>query len=101
MVHVANSDGQLHFLEEATVIDNLKKFTPDGEELLKQTLVAIKSAKDEKLSDILKSNDDLLKSATPEEKLNLLKMLFSVVNSDGKVQGEETEALRTLRVVLG
>ena len=100
MVHVAHSDGQIHFLEEATLIDNLRSFSTEAEALLKQTLEIHKSLAAEKFSDVLLANQAHLQTATVEEKQNLVRLLFSIVNSDGKVQREETQELRTIRAAL-
>ncbi len=100
MVYVARADGQAHYLEEATLEEQLKNFTPHSEELLQKTTKIYPTLQVEKIEDTLKANESLLCGASANERAELIRSLFAIVNSDGRVQTEETGALRVIRAAV-
>ena len=100
MVYVARADGQTHYLEEATLNEQLKNFSSHSEELLLKTTQNYPALQDKKLEDILKANESLLCGASANERAELIRSLFAIVNSDGRVQTEETGALRVIRAAV-
>ncbi len=100
MVYVARADGQAHYLEEATLTEQLKNFSPQSEKLLLEATRNYPALKDEKIEDILKANEILLRGASENDRQELIRSLFAVVNSDGRVQTEETSALRVIRAAV-
>lgn len=100
MLYVARVDGTAHYLEEATLTEQLKNFSPNSEGLLLEAARNYPALKDEKIEDILKANESLLRGASGIERQELIQSLFAVVNSDGRVQSEETGALRVIRAAV-
>ncbi len=100
MLYVARVDGNAHYLEEATLVGQLKAFAEDSAELLHRISTAYPKIEDEKIEVILKAHEELIRSASPELRRQLIESLFAIVNSDGKVQSEEMGALRVIRAVL-
>jgi len=97
MLYVARVDGNAHYLEEATLAGQLKTFAEDSEELLRLTSAAYPKIEEENLEVVLKAHEELIRSASPEQRRQLIESLFAIVNSDGRVQTEETQALRMIR----
>lgn len=100
MVYIAKSDGQTHFLEETTLVEQLNSFTDDSQGLLKKINLTYPKIQDEKIEAVLKDNESLIRASSNEERLQLIQSLFAIVNSDGRVQSEETGALRVIRGAL-
>jgi len=101
LLYVARVDGTAHFLEDDALAEHMKGFTDDSEALLKFTSKAFPKIQDEKLEAVLAENENLIRSTSSEERHKLIASLFAIVNSDGKVQSEETAALRVIRGFLG
>jgi uncharacterized tellurite resistance protein B-like protein len=100
MLYVARVDGNAHYLEEATLAGQLKAFAEDSEALLHRISAAYPKIEDEKIEVVLKVHEDIIRSASPEQRKQLIESLFAIVNSDGKVQSEEMGALRVIRGAL-
>lgn len=100
MLYVARADGSAHYLEEATLDEQLKNFTPNSEDLLQKITKAYPALQQEKIEDILKTNESVLCGASANEREELIRSLLAVVNSDGRVQTEETGALRVIRAAV-
>lgn len=100
MVYVARVDGQAHYLEEATLAEQMKDFAPDSAELLRHINEAYPRIQEEKIEVVLKANEGLIRSASAEQRKQLIESLFAIVNSDGRVETEETGALRVIRAAV-
>lgn len=97
MVSVARIDGNLHYLEEATLKDLLKDLFPSHEGLLERAETAHKSNPGLKIEEVLKAHEGMIRSTPASERQSLLEALFGIVNSDGKVQQEETSLIKLIR----
>lgn len=99
LLYVARVDGQIHYLEEATLKELLGSLTQDDSKI-HQAQATFQANPNVKIEEVLSNNDALIRQTQQEQRQQLIEALFAVVNSDGKVQGEETEALRTIRKAL-
>lgn len=99
LLYVARVDGQVHYLEEATLRDLLGDLSTD-DAMIRGAQSAFQANPITKIDEFLKTNDSIIQGAPEKKRQQLVEALFAVVNSDGKVQGEETEALRTIRKTL-
>ncbi len=99
LVYVARVDGQIHYLEEATLKELLGSLSPDDAKL-QRAQSTFQAHPNVKIEQVLSANESVIAQTQLEQRQQLIEALFAVVNSDGKVQGEETEALRTIRKAL-
>ena len=53
-----------------------------------------------KINEVMKANESLISNSSYDERLNLIESLYSVINSDGRVQEEEMQTLRAVRTGL-
>ncbi len=99
LFYVARVDGQIHYLEEATLKELLGSIMQDDSKLQQAQAIFLANS-NVKIEELLSANETIVQQSPPEQRQQLIEALFAVVNSDGKVQGEETEALRTIRKAL-
>jgi uncharacterized tellurite resistance protein B-like protein len=99
LLYVARVDGNIHYLEEATLKELLGGLTKDDTKLhlAQATFLANSNVKIEQL---LRDNQALIQQEPKDRRQQLIEALFAVVNSDGRVQEEETGALRIIRGAL-
>ncbi len=99
LLYVARVDGQIHYLEEATLKELLGSLTQDDSKL-HQAQATFQSNPNVKIEEVLSTNQSIIQQTPQEQRLLLIEALFAVVNSDGRVQTEETSALRLIRGAL-
>jgi uncharacterized tellurite resistance protein B-like protein len=100
MVYVALVDGQVHYLEEATLNDQVGQFCSDPDEAILRATQTVKASTLSKIDEVMKANESLIRNSSYEERMNLIESLYSVINSDGRVQEEEMRTLRAVRTGL-
>jgi len=99
LLYVARVDGQIHYLEEATLKELLGSLTQDDAKI--QNAQSIFQANPNvKIEQLLSDHKALIQNEPQDRRQQLIEALFAVVNSDGRVQEEETGALRVIRVAL-
>lgn len=97
LVYVALVDGQVHYLEEATLNDRMGQFSPDPDQAIQKATQTYKASTLSKIDEVMKANEKLISASSYEERLNLIESLYSVINSDGRVHEEEMNTLRAVR----
>jgi len=97
MVHIAHVDGQMHYLEEATLTEQMRRFSGDPDQILRSATEAYRSGGSSKVDEILESNEALIGKSTYEERMDLIWSLYGIINSDGRVHEEEMSTLRAIR----
>lgn len=100
MVHVAHVDGQVHYLEEATLTEQMRQFSGDPDQRLREATQMYLSHSGLKVEEVLESNETLIKNSSYEERMDLIWSLYGIINSDGRVQEEEMGTLRAIRSAL-
>ncbi|MBL7850894.1 MAG: TerB family tellurite resistance protein [Cyclobacteriaceae bacterium] len=100
MVYVALVDGQVHYLEEATLNDRVGQFCEDPDQALLQATQVVKASTFAKIDEVMKANESLIRDSSYDERMNLIESLYSVINSDGRVQEAEMQTLRAVRTGL-
>jgi len=100
MVYVARADGQLHHLEEETLVERLRYFGDDTQTLLQKVAPQAAQLEEAKLSTVLRENYDNLQPVATQDREYLIKSLYAIVNADGRVQAEETQVMKRLREIL-
>lgn len=97
MVHVARADGQWHHLEESVLHEKLGYFTSNGEQILTQMMALYPSIDKTKLPDFLRENFERLEPVSDQDRQELVRSLYAIVNADGRVHEEETQIMKLLR----
>ena len=97
LVYVALVDGQVHYLEEATLNDRMGQFSPDPDQAIQKATQTYKASTLSKIDEVMKANEKLISASSYEERLNLIESLYSVINSDGRIHEEEMNTLRAVR----
>ncbi len=100
MVYVALVDGQVHYLEEATLNDRIGQFCSDPDQAIQRATQMVNASTFAKINEVMKANESLISNSSYDERLNLIESLYSVINSDGRVQEEEMQTLRAVRTGL-
>lgn len=97
LVYVALVDGQVHYLEEATLNDRMGQFSPDPDQAIQKATQTYKASTLSKIDEVMKANEKLISASSYEERLNLIESLYSIINSDGRIHEEEMNTLRAVR----
>lgn len=97
LVYVALVDGQVHYLEEATLNDRMGRFSPDPDQAIQKATQTYNASTLSKIDEVMKANERLISASSYEERLNLIESLYSIINSDGRVHEEEMNTLRAVR----
>ena len=97
LVYVALVDGQVHYLEEATLNDRMGQFSPDPDQAIQKATQTYHASTLSKIDEVMKANEKLISASSYEERLNLIESLYSIINSDGRVHEEEMNTLRAVR----
>ena len=97
LVYVALVDGQVHYLEEATLNDRMGQFSPDPDQAIQKATQTYKASTLSKIDEVMKANEKLIGASSYEERMNLIESLYSIINSDGRVHEEEMNTLRAVR----
>ncbi len=97
LVYVALVDGQVHYLEEATLNDRVGQFSPDPDQAIQRATQTYNASTLAKIDEVMKANEKLIGSSSYDERLNLIESLYSIINSDGRVHEEEMNTLRAVR----
>ena len=99
-VHIASVDGSLHPNEREAIIEKMNELFP-GEAPYEEKLGALESQY-KKLGfaaaeDLLTETWPIFSSMNQEMKTKLYKDLFDIINSDARVNEEETRALKIFK----
>lgn len=97
LVYVALVDGQVHYLEEATLNDRMGQFSPDPDQAIQKATQTYKASTLSKIDEVMKANEKLISASSYEERLNLIESVYSIINSDGRIHEEEMNTLRAVR----
>jgi len=99
LVYMAKADGQVHYLEDASLTEQMKQFTKEPGPVLAHAnkLFATESPS---IEDIFAANNHLVESVSYDTRMELIRSLYAIINSDGRVQEEEMAALRKIRAGL-
>lgn len=100
MVYMALVDGQVHYLEEATLNDRVGRFCSDPDQAIQKATQTYKASTLSKIDEVMQANERLIGSSSYDERINLIESLYSVINSDGRVDEEEMRTLRAVRTGL-
>lgn len=100
MVYIARADGQVHYLEESTLREHLGFFSaaPDAE--IRRASELCDANPMVKVQDVLKANESLIGITTFNDRMELIRSLYNIINSDGRVHEEEMATLRSIRMAL-
>ncbi len=100
MVYMALVDGQVHYLEEATLNDRVGRFCSDPDQAIQKATQTYKASTLSRIDEVMQANEKLIGSSSYDERINLIESLYSVINSDGRVDEEEMRTLRAVRTGL-
>jgi uncharacterized tellurite resistance protein B-like protein len=100
LVYVALVDGQVHYLEEATLNERVGQFCPDPDKAIERATKTYNASTLAKIDEVMSANEKLISASSYEERMNLIENLYSVINSDGRVHEEEMNTLRAVRAGL-
>lgn len=100
LVYMAKADGQVHYLEDASLTEQMKHFTPEPGPVLAHAEKAYETEPAAKIEDIFAANNQLVESISYDTRMELIRSLYAIINSDGRVQEEEMAALRKIRAGL-
>jgi len=100
MVYIARVDGQVHYLEEETLHERMRQFTPAPGQAVVQANETCDAFPTVKVEEVMNANEQLISDATYDERLDLIQSLYSIINSDGRVEEEEMNTLRAVRAGL-
>ena len=101
-LHLASVDGSLHPNERETIIENLNELFPGNahEQKLAALEIEYKKLGFAAAEELLTDSWPKFSSIDPEMKKKLYANLFDIINSDARVNEEETKVLRTLKTWL-
>lgn len=97
LVYMARADGQVHYLESASLKEQMQHFTAEPGVALAHADEAFAAEPSVKIEDIFTTNGTLVESISYDTRMELIRSLYGIINSDGRVQEEEMEALRKIR----
>jgi uncharacterized tellurite resistance protein B-like protein len=100
MVYIARADGQLHYLEESTLREHLGYFSAEPEAEIRRASESCDAHPMLKIQDVLKANESLIGSTSFNDRMELIRSLYNIINSDGRVHEEEMATLRSIRMFL-
>ncbi|CAN5325551.1 hypothetical protein BH09BAC3_BH09BAC3_12630 [soil metagenome] len=104
LFHMASVDGSLHPNERDTILERMKELFP-GDESINGKLLALESqyAKlgDAKAEALLKDSAKKFSEINQAMKTAIYSALFDIINANGKVNYEETQALKIYKELLG
>ncbi|GEM_PF-1954399 len=100
MVFMARADGQIHYLEETTLTDQMRRFSGDPGNLLRGATEVCEANPQASVEEVLKANDPLIGRASYDERMELIRSLYGIINADGRVREEEMSTLRAIRTAL-
>ena len=100
MVYIARVDGQMHYLEEAALNEQMHQFVSDPDPVVQKVGSLYHDFPLAKVEEVLKANQELIGSSSFEDRMELIRSLYGIINSDGRVQEEEMATLRAVRSAL-
>ena len=100
LVYMARADGQVHYLEEASLTQELRHFANDPDRLIQQASRICEENRQTNVEDVMKVNQTLIGSVSFSERMDLVESLYGIINADGRVQEEEMRTLRAIRTAL-
>jgi uncharacterized tellurite resistance protein B-like protein len=103
LVHMATVDGSLHPTEHDAIVANVQELFPmmnDFGARYRQIEKDVKRGGKDLSEQIIRDHMDTLNSLTGVQKMKLYRVLFDVLNADGRVNEEETRVLRLLKSAL-
>ncbi|MBL7845832.1 MAG: TerB family tellurite resistance protein [Cyclobacteriaceae bacterium] len=100
MVYIARADGQVHYLEESTLRDHLGYFSGEPDAEILRASKCCDANPLVKIQDVLNANESLIGSTSFNDRMELIRSLYNIINSDGRVHEEEMATLRSIRMAL-
>lgn len=100
LVYMAHVDGQVHYLEQASLKEQLSHFTRTPDQLILQASKAYDSNPTASVEEVMKGNETLIENVSFDQRMDLIESLYGIINSDGRVQEEEMRTLRDIRTAL-
>lgn len=100
LVYVAMVDGQVHYLEEATLNERVGQFSKKPDEAIERATRTYNASTLARIDEVMSANEKLISAASYEERMNLVESLYSIINSDGRVHENEMNTLRAVRAGL-
>ena len=100
LVYMARADGQVHYLEDASLKEEMKHFTDQPGAVLKHADEVYVAEPGVSIDDIFSANNQLVESISYDTRMELIRSLYAIINSDGRVHEDEMAALRKIRAGL-